>query len=129
MKPSLGGLKMPALASSETMGERDSRPLRESSLPPVRYIKLGRQGAWVRRAIDEGVIFLGHNQVPHELALEGDQHEIARHLVSVGQPAGTARSHAREVAEFYSLGEDAIWITFAKGHLWWARAEPEVIWI
>lgn len=108
---------------------RVSQEAEQHPHPPVRYIKLGRQGAWVRRALDEGVVYLGHNQVPHDLGLQRDQVKIAQHLVGLGRPPGTARSHAREVVEFYGLGDNTIWITFVHGDLWWARAEPEVVWI
>jgi hypothetical protein len=36
---------------------------------------------------------------------------------------------AREVLDFYSLGPDCLWITFARHHLWWTFAEPEVLWL
>lgn len=32
----------------------------------------------------------------------------------------------REVKDFYTLGSDCLWITFADGSLWWAFAWPEV---
>jgi len=32
----------------------------------------------------------------------------------------------REVQDFYSLGADCLWITFADGRLWWGFAAPEV---
>jgi hypothetical protein len=41
-----------------------------------------------------------------------------------------ATTHGRnEIKDFYELGEDCLWITFADGHLWWAFAHPEVQWM
>ena len=95
--------------------------------PPVRYIKLGRGGAWAEQALRSGILPLGYSQVPHELALRADKAAIADHLfATAGRSPGKAASFAREIIEFYQLGADAIWITFADGHLWWARAQPDV---
>ncbi|MFZ3325636.1 MAG: hypothetical protein WA231_06955, partial [Methylocella sp.] len=34
---------------------------------------------------------------------------------------------SNEVREFYTAGSDVLWITFAKGRMWWCFAEAEVI--
>lgn len=97
--------------------------------PPVRYIKLGRNNAWTERAFRDGEIPFGFREVPHELALTKDEARIASHLMGQGKSAGAATSAARQICTFYSLGEDAIWITFADGMMWWAQADPEVLWL
>ena len=104
-------------------------PLQTSEAgPPVRYIKLGPGGAWVDRSLDQGEIHLGHHQVPHDLALAGDRAAIVKHLIGLGRNLGKASASAREILDFYQLGPDAVWITFARGFLWWARSEAEVLW-
>ena len=35
----------------------------------------------------------------------------------------------REIRDFYTLGSDCLWITFADGHLWWTFAVPDVTWL
>jgi hypothetical protein len=97
--------------------------------PPVRYIKLGRGGAWAQRSLSAGEIHFGHRRVPHDLALRGDKEAVIRHLVGLGQSAAKAKDFAREVMDFYQLGPGALWFTFAGGHLWWTHADPEVIWL
>jgi hypothetical protein len=98
-------------------------------LPPIRYIKLGRGGAFAPRSLEAGELHFSHRHVPHELALSGDKKAIAAHLAAQGQAKGKASSYAREVMDFYNLGPETIWFTFFNGQLWWAHAEPEVIWL
>ncbi len=38
----------------------------------------------------------------------------------------TATRYLRELRDFHTLGPDCMWITFARGHLWWGFAEPDV---
>ncbi len=94
-----------------------------------RYIKLGPNGRWSARAIEEQVLFLGHKEVPHDLALGRDKHEVAAFLQQMGRSAGKASDFAREIVDFYTLGSDTIWITFHNGRLFWAIADSEVIWV
>ncbi len=54
---------------------------------------------------------------------------VVQFLNEEGRSLGKARDGAREVRDFYTLGSNCLWITFADGHLWWAFAEPEVTWL
>ena len=95
----------------------------------VRYIKLGRGGAWEEAALARGELQFGYGRVSHELALGGDLEAIKEYLIGVGRDAKAAARDAREVIDFYHLGADCLWITFAHDHLWWTFAEPEVTWL
>lgn len=92
----------------------------------ARYIKLGPKGAWERKAIDDGVLLFGYQSVPHELALGGDLDALTQFFLNQGRGKGTARRHAIQVLDFYTLGKDTLWITFADGYLWWCIATPGV---
>lgn len=95
----------------------------------VRYIKLGPGNAWFPHCRDTGRIALGHAAVPHDLAQAGDWAAVTRHLVEIcGRAPGKASDFTREIRDFYSLGADCLWITFAEGRLWWAFAAPGVEW-
>jgi hypothetical protein len=73
------------------------------------------------------LIELGHGGVPHELAAAGRWEEIEKLLVERdGRTPGKAKDFTREVRDFYTLGEDCLWITIEQGRLWWAFAEPDV---
>ncbi|MDT9597927.1 restriction endonuclease, partial [Sphingosinicella rhizophila] len=52
----------------------------------------------------------------------------AAYLTAGALPA-TATGYVRELREFYTLPVDTLWITFARGHLWWAFSEPEVTYV
>lgn len=95
----------------------------------VRYIKLGAGGAWAPISIERGEMHFGYRTIPHELCLAGNWDSVIRQLVEEGRRPGKARDAAREIRDFYSLGRDTLWVTFADAHLWWAFAEPEVIWL
>lgn len=94
-----------------------------------RYIKLGRANVWAAEAIANNQIQLGHHSVPHDLALRGDRDEIIAFLIGLGRTAGKAKDFAREIMDFYTLGCDTIWITFWKDALYWAIADPEVVFL
>lgn len=95
----------------------------------IRYIKLGRGGKWEKASLENGELHFGHGAVTHELALAGDREGIVAHLVKSGRDPRAAAEDAREVLDFYQLGTECLWVTFARDHLWWTFAEPEVTWI
>lgn len=94
-----------------------------------RYIKLGPANTWAGEAISRGELYLGHKQVPHNLALTLDRKDIIQHMVSLGRTASKAGDSAREIIDFYSQPSSTIWITFHDGSLWWCRADDHVEWI
>jgi hypothetical protein len=95
----------------------------------IRYLKLGRGGRWESVSLDQGELHFGYGTVPHKLALAGDREEIRGFQIQQGRSANTASDDAREVSEFYRLGADCLWITIARGFLWWTFAEAEVTWL
>jgi hypothetical protein len=96
----------------------------------VRYIKLGRRtGAWETRSLDLGEIHFGYNGVSHEMALAGDASKIKQQEVGKGKKPQVATSTAQQILDFYQLGPDCLWITFARDHLWWTFAKPGVTWL
>jgi hypothetical protein len=94
-----------------------------------RYIRFGPKGSWAAQAIEDGLLLLGHKEVPHELALSGDKPLIAGHLEAMGKVRSKASDFAREISDFYHLGGDTIWITFHNGRLYWTIAEGKVTWL
>lgn len=96
----------------------------------VRYIKLGSSDRWIGSAFENDRIEFGQPDIPHDMALAGDWDGIVEIFVNEqGKSRSKARDLVREIRDFYGLGTDCLWITFAKGHLWWAFAAPEVHWI
>ena len=92
----------------------------------ARYIKLGVNNSWFESCRSNDRIEFGHQLVPHELALAGSRPEIATIYSTRGRTPSKSSDYAREVFDFYRLGEDCLWITFAEGCLWWAFAKPTV---
>jgi hypothetical protein len=92
----------------------------------ARYIKLGGGGGWEAQCLKEGTMRLGYYEVPHELGLKRDKEAIKNIYKDTAGSVGSASDHARQVVDFYDLSPDVLWITFADGHLWWAKAAPEI---
>ena len=95
----------------------------------IRYIKLGAGGKWVQVSLDRSEIHFSHREVPHDLCRRGDWDAVVEVLVTEGRSPAKAKDATREIRDFYTLGPDCLWITFADGHLWWAFAETEVVWL
>jgi hypothetical protein len=95
----------------------------------VRYIKLGRGGRWENTSLEQGELQFGHGKVSHELALTGDRARIKEALIKAGKSSQAATDDTREVLDFYQLGSDCLWATFARDHLWWTFAKAEITWL
>ena len=97
----------------------------------ARYIKLGRGGKYESACFREGVLRLGHYDVPDIQAATPEliTAEVRRHfdaLVEEGEDRGNATRFQNEVLDFYLCGEDTVWVTYARGRLWWCIARPGV---
>lgn len=53
--------------------------------PEIRYIKLGPNNRWAKDALRRGEIPFSFREVPHELALTGDEDRITAHLIGQGK--------------------------------------------
>ncbi|MGQ0589110.1 MAG: restriction endonuclease [Sphingosinicella sp.] len=94
----------------------------------IRYIKLGAGGRWENVALEEGTLEWGDKADPHEEALRGDWEAVRKAYIEQGRLAGTATGYVNEARAVYDGDPDALWITFARGRMWWAFAGPEVRW-
>jgi Restriction endonuclease len=95
----------------------------------VRYIKLGSGGKWVRTSFARGEVHFGYSSVPHEPCAAGDWDAVAALLRQGGRNPAKVKDGVREIRDFYTLGSDCLWITFANGRLWWCFADPAVTWL
>jgi len=93
----------------------------------IRYIKLGENGKWASKALEQGVIPFGYRAVDHHSCLVGDWNEVRRQLIGMGRTAQGASQGLRELKEFYDLPADTLWVTAADGHFWWAFADGPVM--
>nr|MBA3526737.1 restriction endonuclease [Sphingomonas sp.] len=91
-----------------------------------RYIKLGPAGAWEAICLEQDRIDWGIGPNPHDMAAAKDWAAAKAAYVKAGIASSTATGFVRELKDFHTLGEDCLWITFARGYLWWAFAAPEV---
>lgn len=93
----------------------------------VRYIKLGKGGAWSADAIAGGIIPFGFRKISHAPCVAGDWETVAKELQTAGRTTSGVTQGLRELRDFYELDGDCLWVTFADGHLYWAFAEPAVL--
>ena len=104
----------------------ESNPI---SATTVRYIKLGAGGRWEAASLDNGRIDWGLPSDPHEMALGHDWDGLRQYYQSSRTTPGAVTRDVTETQAFYDGDPDALWITFARGRMWWAFAEPEIHWI
>jgi hypothetical protein len=108
-------------------------PLSEPTVPgsfapaEVRYVKLGRGGAWSAQAFAQGIIPVGFQGVDHTLCASGDWAAVKAQFVDGGRSGGGASQGVRELRDVYESGTDCLWFTIADGHLHWAFAEAGVV--
>lgn len=96
----------------------------------VRFIRLGKQGGvWEQLSLDRGELHFGYGGISHGVARSGNINAITRAAIERGRDPMTAAQDARQVLDFYKLGAACLWITFARGYLWWAFAKPGVTWL
>ena len=115
---------LPKPGSSETIPRQASR----IAASKVRYIKLGRGGRWEAASLDQGRLDWGLPTDPHEIALEGNWEELREHYQALRTTPGSVTADLTETQAFYDCDPDSLWITFARGKMWWAFAAPEVRW-
>jgi hypothetical protein len=89
----------------------------------VRYIKLGASGEWLHECLESGYIKFT-DPVPHEIAAAGDWEGVRRIFAQAGR--GSPSRDVAELQDFYQQDEHCLWVTFGRGSLLWAFAEPEV---
>ena len=95
----------------------------------VRYIRLARRGGpWEKLSLDNGELHFGYGGISHALAKSGNLNAITRAAIKSGRDPATAAQDARQVVDFYKLGPDCLWITFARDRMWWTFAKPGVTW-
>lgn len=94
----------------------------------VRFIRLGRQNAWAKDAFARGVIPYGDEEDRHELAGIGNWEALAtNYRATKPRTKSVVSDLVRAIKDFYTLGPDCLWVTFAEGKLWWTFADPEVV--
>jgi hypothetical protein len=93
----------------------------------MRYIKLGENGKWATRALEQGIIPFGYRSVDHRACLAGNWEEVRRQLLRMGRTARGVSQGLRELKDFYGLPESTLWVTMADGHFWWAFAKGPVV--
>jgi hypothetical protein len=94
----------------------------------ARFISLDNKGFEIG-ALEFGELRLASSDVPEELAQEGDLEKITQYLMRLGHEIEAAACEAKNAKDFYGLGHDCLWISFARDHLWWTFADPQIIWM
>ena len=95
----------------------------------VRYIKLGQKNAWAEACVRGGTLQMAHAVVPHRLCQRSAWEQVTARFLAAGYDERKAPDLMRELRDFYSLGPDCLWITFAEGFVWWAFSETPVGWL
>src|SRR3546814_4846004 len=82
----------------------------------VRFIKLGRGGAWASQAIADGTLPFGYRKIDPAPCAAGDWDAVRAQLVTEGRGATSVSQAMREIREYHEFGADCLWVTIADGH-------------
>lgn len=93
----------------------------------VRFIKLGRGGMWERDCIEGATpsVRFGFDNPHHEDCLLGDWNVLEQYWRARKRQA-EATKIVSQTKDFYTLGADALWITFYNRKLYWCFADTPV---
>lgn len=92
----------------------------------VRRLKLGKGNKWAAAAIEAGELVFGDPCISHEAAMAKNWDAIWNAYRATTTKDGVATNWTRELVDFYTLGEECLWVTFYGGLLYWAFAAPGV---
>lgn len=91
----------------------------------IRFIKLGAGGRW-EGALDRGRLEWGTDDDRHVAGLSGDWAAVSQAYIVQGRIQSTATGYTNEARAFFDGDPDAMWITFARGRMWWCLADSKV---
>ncbi len=95
----------------------------------VRYIKLGAQGKWVTSAFENHRLEFGYADIPQALVEARDWESVRQQYLALGKPLRLASRYRNELEALVTAPEDTLWVTFERGHMWWAFARSEIPWL
>lgn len=91
------------------------------------YIKLGRGGIWEEESIRTGKLRFGWRSVPVELLQVEDWQEVERVIRVNVEDSGAATRDFNQLQTIIESDAADIWITFAKGRMWWGRVRDQPV--
>jgi len=91
------------------------------------YIKLGNHGEWESDCIlKDQTLRLGYNEADHDACLRGDWGRVRKIYEEADSNPGVITRHVDQIKEFYTAGDDVLWVTFYANKLWYCFSRPEV---
>lgn len=109
-------------------GTESRRPSQHGAYLPrvvatsVVYIKLGQGGAWEDASLQNDRLDFGLPSDPVEEADNRDWGNVRQAYLDQGLKPAIATAYTNEIRTFFETGPETLWITFARGRLWWAFA-------
>lgn len=96
----------------------------------VRFIKLGQGGEWEKQCIEgkQPCIKFGWCNPYHKKCLQYDWSDLRSYWErKESKTKGKATEIINQIKDFYTLGENTLWITFYNKKLYWCFAEIDVV--
>jgi hypothetical protein len=88
------------------------------------FITLSRHGQFSDECIGNGIIRLLHEEIPHQLCVDGNWDEARKHLSRTNRLA--SEHLIQQVRAFYESSGSTLWISSDLKSLWWCFTEPVV---
>lgn len=90
------------------------------------FIKLGRNGSWEKRCIEEGILRLGFNNPYHQDCLLKKYENCGKWFSENGKTKGVVTSIVNQIKTFYEADNKILWITFYNRKLWYCTTSSGV---
>ncbi len=109
-------------------GDQKDTDARELEPAHVRYIKLGVGGCNEEECLSEGFLRIDFAHISHAASRAKDLERMKEEAGKFRRDRQSVTRDVDQVRDFYELGEDCLWITFARGRLHWCFADQMVAW-
>jgi hypothetical protein len=91
------------------------------------YVKLGGGGDKEEECLQNGTIYGGWGEIPHDLCLADKWNDVRDILINkLHKDKGAATRRMNQIRDFYKSDSQTLWVTFYKEHLYWCFASEKI---
>lgn len=118
-------IKSPDVILERSLSMTDTIPVNH-----VRYVKLGKkEDNWEEICFKKGWIPLGYPEMEKKIGREYEEtklDDLEKEYKRLGYDQKKITTYFNQIKQFYTLGEDTVWVMFRASKLYWGTASKEV---
>jgi hypothetical protein len=93
----------------------------------ILFIKLGKGNEFAQECIENNYIKLDYRTVNHELCIKNQWQRVQDFFINEEKTKKqVATSHTNQIKQFYTEGENTLWLTFSDNKLWWCFSKLDI---